>query len=1148
MAVTFILGRAGTGKTRHCLDALLAELQKPDESRRLLLLVPEQASFQMERALAVRARGHGYWRAEVLSFSRLARRVFEDVGREPEMLRPTARALALRCVVEDDKEALSAFGLAARTVGFFVQLDRLIEELMAENVSPEDVSRAEARIDDSAARRRVAAVARVYEGYLGWLGSERIDPAQRLAALRERLTRSVWLRDAAVWVDGFAGFTGQELETLVALSREACDLAITLLLDPAGQAVGNIRRPPELLNLFHRTETTYQRLTQRLTDEGVELRPPIVLQPSVVPRFTHTPDLARLEAGLATPIAAITSLCRDGGVFSAPAIRVLECETHRDELLAAAAFIREQVRQSQGTLRFRDFALIARDLVPFAPVVADVFAEYELPYFLDRRRPLSVHALARFVQSLLESVATDFSTAATARLLRCGLLPLSREQSETLENEIVANEVRGFEVWCRQRWQFERGPELPSSAAVALDAARLLIAETLKPLVRLAREEDPPTSRAWARALYAALVALQVPERLTSWITQARETGDLETAEMHRLAWDGLCELLEDLHDLLGERPLGLPDITAVVSATLSELSVGLAPPTLDQVLVGSIERSRHPDLKYAWVLAFNDGIFPARPSEDALLSTTDRELLTEAGLSAPRPRRDDVFAERLLAYIALTRPSHGLTISYATVGDDGEPRVASPLLSELQRVLPDVEVEQARDDEPPVCLSEVAWGCLRACSNEPGESTRRRRYERLREELAASTELQARLDHLLRGLKYKNVPAPVVGYAGGTDATAGVAWEGSPTELDKYLQCPFRHFAEFGLRLSGRRGPAPAALELGGQAHDILRDVTEQAIAGDQPVGTLSDRQWLEFLDGAIRRFAAKQPKDLAARRPQAAFLSTALRPFLTELVLAHAQRWRRGGFEPLACERRFERGKQSALDALELTTADGQRVRLHGVIDRIDRCEHEGRRFLLIYDYKSTPKNVDAAYLTQDRLQLFTYLLAAEQAFATERNAQVAGVLLAPLYPDVTMTGRKYFAGAPPADARMYLYRPRGLFDIDVARLLDRQLDNGPSPVAMMQLKKDGGFYATSDVRGASDLAARLDLAKRTILHAADGITAGRIDVTPLVENKTLACRTCEFATLCRFEPVFNQPRAPEKSLPVLGQVAADGSGGAS
>ena len=201
--------------------------------------------------------------------------------------------------------------------------------------------------------------------------------------MRERLSGLTWLGEASIWVDGFAGLTGQELETLVALARAAREIEITLLLDPAGQAVRNIRGSSDPLSLFHRTETTYQRLVQRLTDEGVDLRTPIVLQPEVVPRFVQSAELARLEAGLATPIGLPTSSERQANGAGGSNIRVLECATHRDELRAAAAFIREQVRQSNGSLRFRDFALIARDLAPFAPAVADVFAEFELPYFLD---------------------------------------------------------------------------------------------------------------------------------------------------------------------------------------------------------------------------------------------------------------------------------------------------------------------------------------------------------------------------------------------------------------------------------------------------------------------------------------------------------------------------------------------------------------------------------------------------------------------------------------------------------------------------------------------------------------------------------------------------------------------------------------------
>ena len=70
MAVQFILGRSGTGKTSYCIKAIVNELAEPTEQR-LILLVPEQATYQAERAILADKRIAGYNRLNVLSFDRL---------------------------------------------------------------------------------------------------------------------------------------------------------------------------------------------------------------------------------------------------------------------------------------------------------------------------------------------------------------------------------------------------------------------------------------------------------------------------------------------------------------------------------------------------------------------------------------------------------------------------------------------------------------------------------------------------------------------------------------------------------------------------------------------------------------------------------------------------------------------------------------------------------------------------------------------------------------------------------------------------------------------------------------------------------------------------------------------------------------------
>ncbi|MGD8454497.1 MAG: exodeoxyribonuclease V subunit gamma [Phycisphaerae bacterium] len=1122
MAVTFVLGRAGTGKTRACVDAVLARLAQPDDGGRLILLVPEQASFQMERLLATRSPGGAYCRAAVLSFTRLAQRVFADVGQPLEPVSSAARGMALRCAAARMGRSLRFFGAATRTHGFYRQLGRLIEDLLAEQVTPEDLRLAARAIPEVHTKRKIAEITRLYVEYLEWLGPARVDPAARLAVLRARCAALPWLPQASIWVDGFAGFTGQELATLVALAQRARELTVTLLLDPAEPSLRRPDAPVDPLHLFQRTVRTYHRLGQLFAEAGVTCAPPVVLG-GVPPRFAATPALAALEAGLATPIGVPVET--DSAISAPPAgVSVVECSTPRDELRRAAHFIREKLIDAGGTLRFRDFAVIARDLEPLAPLVAEVFAEYDIPYFLDRRRPMQAHPLSRLVSALIEAARTDLSVSAMTRLLRTGLLPLSTRQAEELENLIVRHAIHGGETWRKPTW------DVPTPEG--LDEPRRRVANMLTPLLQLAQPSQTATGATWARTLYDLLAALGVPRRIETWIADSAGQAGWERAETHRLAWEALCGVLNDVHDVLGEMPLGVTELAAIIGGTLREQTFGLTPPTLDQVLVSGIERSRHPDVQYAWVCAFNEGIFPARPADDDLVTTAEREALQRSGLAAPATHRDEAFGERLLAYIALTRPSRGLLISYATADEAGGAMLPSPLLDDVLRALPRLTVQRTRPEDPPVCLPELAGEFLHAAATPHGG-----RLRRLCDWAGDDARLGERLQWLLRGRRYDNAPEKALPDTPAGEPPPCVV---SPSEVETYIDCPFKHFAGYRLRLDPQRGPRPLSWDLGGVAHEILAAVTLRAMRERGGVRGLPDERWLELLAEAAEQYEQSQPADLRQRRPELVFQSRQLVHFLHEVLLAHADRWRRGRFTPTACEQAFgPSGEAGVWPAPAWQLDDGRRVFLRGKIDRVD-CFNDGERtWLLIYDYKPRTATLAASFLTGARLQLFGYALAASEAPIAAGPTTVAGVFLAPVQPDVEALGKKYVKEADAAEERMYLYRPRGLFVRDVARSLDEQLGSIASPVAAMRLKKDGDFdrAQSRDVVAADDIAARLDLARRTMLQAASGLAAGDVRVEPLVEQRKLACTRCEFRPVCRFDRAFNRPRAAEQALPTLG-----------
>lgn len=1171
MAVHFISGRAGAGKTHACLRAIQEELRR-DETRRLIFLVPEQAALQTERALAAGAPGGGYWRADVLGFAQLARRVAGESRPEPPLLRAGARAMVLRRVLEErlaegPGEAAAApevaigarertlgarvvdvFGAATRTAGFYVELDRLIEELLSENVHPGDLLAAAARLPDGATRRKIEVIADTYAAYLDGVGEARLDAAARLALLRARLVEAPWLADASIWVDGFAGFTGQELATLSALAAGAREMFITLLTDAGGT--------PEAASadgLFQRVAHTYRVLRERFEADGVEIGAPLVMGGEASPRFARAPDLAELERRLATapkggeaPRGAPEPAAADGRaaqpLASSPCVEIVRAPTHRDEATLAARHIRQRV--AEGGWEYRDFAVIARDVAPLADVIADVFDEYEIPYFLDRRRELRGLPAARLLEALLAAAAHDLPPRAMSRVIRTGLAPLRRREAEAIERMVLRHNVRGQRRWLMPTWDFadDRTGRTDGRAHVndsgdarrgrTPDEARLELARGLAPLLELARVGRAP-AREWAAAIAQVLESWGVRRRMGKWISRALTDGDREQAETHRLSWEACCEVLDDLAECLGETRLDALEVRGVVAGALSERTLGIAPPMLDQVLVSSIERSRHPEVRDAWVLAFNDGVFPADPADDMVLTREEREALRAAGLERVRSARDAVEDEALLAYIAFTRPSEHLTISFATEDERGAALLPSPLLEDVLDALPHVQVVDAPTDAEPLTLREAVRGWLAPVRPGGGDEAgrRRTRHERLVRSLETDATVGGLVRRLVRGRAYSNIPAAL---SDGETSSAKRDWRASTSELATYVDCPFRYFAAHRLKLRDSADRVPLAQRMGVAAHQILACVVREAARCEGGAAGLSEERWGELLDDAFEAYRGRHDADFEARQPRDAFMERRLREILGEVVAAHATLYRACGLSPMHVERDFDLDDPAALPALEL--GDGRTsLRLHGRIDRVDAVEVRSKRWLLVTDYKPRAALLRQSALIRSELQLLAYALAVEQGGASgERGDELAGVLLAPLRADAGMLSRTTLAAVADAAKPSHLYRLRGW--------MRRELLDGYGP---RRADKPPMLQVVSPLSEV-ELARRKAAVRRIGLAAAAGHADGSVAIAPLRDGPRMVCAACPFGAVCRYDPAYNRPREAGAELAVADST--DEAGGRS
>ncbi len=1171
MSVRFVFGRSGSGKTWRSLQAIRAELKRsPFEGNRLILLVPEQASLQAERGLLSQADLAGFTRCEVLSFRRFGHRLLGELGGAgPTVLTPVARQMVIQHLLAGNADRLRFFGGLRQRAGLAEQLARTIGELLEQEVDPGQLGRsaAAAAKADASLEPKLADLALLYGQYLDYLTGGRADPTALLTVARAQLERCGWLRGAQVWVDGFAGLTVQQREFLAALAGVAGDMEIALLMDPGSELID---RPGQVevdaFSLFARTERTYKQLWSSLKARGVKVSPPVRLTDQAKRRFGKAPVLGRLERSLFAGRQA-----KEAAGGAAEQILLVEAPNRRCEVAAAVRQVVWLTRLRRPSVRYRDVAIIVRELEGYHDLLRAELASHGVPYFIDRREPIGHHPVVQLVRSALELLDDDFSPRAVGQLLKTGLTPLADEQADQLENYILANGIRGRTAWMADEWQYrgrgvdhERRRQLSDSESASLEQvnhSRRRLMDVLGEWVSLVGLDELPTVKQWAGALFELLERLGAQRLICQWFERDCAQGQLDRAGQHQQVWRDLMGLLDDLVEALGGQPMGLGEFREVVEAGLAGMSLALVPPGLDQVLVGSIERSRHPELKAAVVLGLSERSFPLAGGEDNILTDSDRQVLAGSGVELGATGRQRLLDERLLGYIAMTRPAEFLWLSWPVADEKGRKLLPSPFVGQVRRVLgplpgrrladPAVRPEVAAVSTP-VNLAGYLATVLRQRRAGGMDAERIDPWLALYEWAIKSDRMRPVLRRVLGSLVYRidaGLDKQAVGLLGGGGETLVT----SVSRLERYAACPFAHFAGDVLGLRERELFELAAVDLGRLYHAILERFTRQLIEAGLTLGEMDDEAIGRALGQISAEAVGELHDELMLAEPAMRFrLDRSDRQMSTAV---HAQRFLARGskFLPVGTELVFDDRRGADLPSLEVVTPAGRRVRLRGRIDRVDLARIGERVAAIVLDYKSgRAKRLALEEVFHGlSLQLMAYLLVLGQHGRRLAGGPVtlAGAFYAPLLGEYEKVDDPS-QGRDDESARAKAFRFRGVFDISYLKDLDGELTKGWSQrvSAFMTDKGQAGHVDKTDVADAGQLSELLGHVRGQIGLLADRMVEGQIGVSPVRLGNWMPCQYCPYGSVCRFEPAVGSPRELSKlrRSEVFARLA-EGCGGA-
>lgn len=1118
----FILGRAGSGRTEQVLSALKADVSAHID-RPLLLLVPEQFSFESERMLLQRLGVQDAAKVQVLSFTRLADRVLRETGGiatrvMDEVTRALimSRALEIHAAPENREEDVP---IKARTydTAYLSSLLALSAECKQCAISPRLLRASADGLEDGTLKTKLSDLSAVFDIYDGLTIGSGIDPEDLLRILAEKLPESQAFDGAHIYVDGFKGFTATELDILGLLMTKA-DVTVTLCTDSAEPSADHAA-----YGLFSPVERSLRQLRLAAADRGVAIGEPLLLREN---HRASDPALKALEAGCFAP---------RGEVFDkdASAVTVTACPDIHSECAAAARAIRRTLRETG--MRAKDIAVIVRDLQSYSGILDNALRRAQVPYYMDEAADVYTMPLISLCLSALQICVGGWQTEELLRMMKTGLLPFDEIETATLENYVFMWRIDG------KRWEkpFTANPAgLTEKSNFDHDTLHMLetIRRRLTAPLRALREAlaGRIEGAAFAKAVYGYLTddAVLADAGVRRLYEALCEEGEPLLAERTARLWDNVMELLDHFAAVFSAEHLPVRRY-----AELFHLAAGLTrlpsvPQGLDAVQIGSADHVRLQSPKAVFILGANEGVFPAYPSDGVLLTDREREQLEQTGLFLSADRLQKAAEERFFAYTAIAAPSEKLYVSYLQ-NRGGETALPSVLVETIRKILPQHTKGVCRlADGSDVESVTEALDRLAAAYTAKDTPT-----ATLRAALSATPGTDAAIAAMERGA---SKPVHTL-HPENAAALFGQDMHLSASQADTFYRCRFRYFCQYGMRLQTRRVADVDASLFGTFSHYILEKLLPEYIRSGEHPSAASIPAMQQRIHAVLFNYVEEEMGGFADKPARFRYLLSLVERTCFSLLWFTVNEMAQSRFIPTDYELVIGKGGVPS-PTLQLPEGRGS-ISIVGKIDRVDIYRRDDTVFVRVVDYKTGTKEFKLSEIPYGiNMQMLLYLFAVcqnGQARYETSNTVPAGVLYLPAK-DITLKNTH----APLDESRLKLMRMNGLLlrDADVLTAMEESGEGVfiPATVEGGEIGKNSSAILRSDFDNIRMLTEKL------LIGMADALLAGDVQAIPTGEEQHLPCEYCDFRSVCGREAedpaTVMQSAKMDDILQMIGEEATD------
>ena len=1088
MSLRIIYGRAGTGKSEYCYREI-AEKIKADNQ--ILIITPEQFSFTAEKKLMEAIDANAVFNAEVVTLSRMAYRVINEIGGRTETnLSKCGKAMLIYSILNNNKKELKLIGKNDENVDM---LDTAITEFKKHGISIEQLKQEIDKQEDIYLKNKLTDLSLVYEGFENQLSGKYIDETDLLTILAENIENTDMFNNQYIYIDEFAGFTKQEYQIIEKLILVANQVTVTICIDEL-----NIPKNPNT-DIFYSNENTVNKLFEIAQNCGTKVEE-IKLENKY--RFKSN-ELKHLEENLYEnrPHKYTNSVEN---------IKLFLAKNQYSEIEEVAKNILKLVRDNG--YRYKDISIITKNISNYSSLARAIFDKYDIPIFIDENRDLNQNIIIQYILSVLEIFTKNWSYESVFNYIKTGFSNIEEDEIFKLEKYCLKWGIKQNK-W-KKEFTYGKYEEKDKTEIERLERIRK---DIVNPLMKLKSDIDnDKTAEGISKSIYKFLVEENIAEKINKKIEELEKVGQVDLVKEYQSSLQTILDILDEIVLVFSDDKMTIDKYAQILKVGFKNSNLTKIPGTQDQVIMGDVDRSRSHKVKAIFIIGLNDGEFPSVHKDEGFLNDLDRETLKQDGIELAKGTIENLYEDNFNIYKAFSTAEEKLYLLYSSSDVQGKALRPSMLINKIKKIYPmlqeesDVIETKAEVLNKKTTYDELIIQLSKLKEQDEIDKVWYYVYDYYKKD----TEWNTKLEQNLKGLNYTNIPEKIE--QTNIDKLYGNTLVTSISKLERYRSCPFSYYLQYGLKIKPEEELKIQTLNTGTFIHEIIDEFFEAVREAGIKLAEITDEQLAEIINKIIDEKLKQSQNYIFTSTAKYRALVVRLKKIIQKALKYIIGTLVQSRFEVLGTEVEF--GENGKYKPIRLTLEDGKRIEIIGKIDRIDTAQSEDGRYLRIIDYKSSAKNIDLNEVYAGlQIQLLTYLDAA----CKEEDLMPAGVLYFSMLEQMIKADKRMEQEEIEEKIRAN-FKMKGLIlaDVNVVKLHDKKLEKGSSALVPAYIDKEGNL---SEKKTSGVTAEQFEELQKymyiVIKQISKEILGGNIDLKPYYKDKKTPCKYCDYKSVCGF-----------------------------